>query len=308
MQDVVRDRRENGPFKDFEDFVNRTHGLNKRMLEGLISAGCFDEMGYTRSSLLNVYAQALDAAQHAQKVRESGQLSLFDLDFGSSLAAQSTLAIPKLKELPHSALLAMEREATGLYLSGHPLDAYASALTRYPFTVADLSEADGTGAVSDEMTVTVGGMLTSCKQRPTKSGNGLIGLGVLEGHSGSVELMLFPKVLQACSAQFHDENVVEISGRISIREDRANSILVDSVKSLKDAMQTLYIRLPYLDSEQQNRVRRITHSFPGDTALVLVDTAKKIAKGAPKEWSVNPSESLLRALKAEFGEENVVLK
>ena len=308
MRDVVRDRRENGPFKDFEDFVNRTHGLNKRMLEGLISAGCFDEMGYTRSSLLNVYAQALDAAQHAQKVRESGQLSLFDLDFGSSLAAQSTLAIPKLKELPHSALLAMERDATGLYLSGHPLDAYTNALTRYPFTVADLSEADGTGAVSDEMTVTVGGMLTSCKQRPTKSGNGLIGLGVLEGHSGSVELMLFPKVLQACSAQFHDENVVEISGRISIREDRANSILVDSVKSLKDAMQTLYIRLPYLDGEQQNRVRRITHSFPGDTALVLFDTAKKIAKGAPKEWSVNPSESLLRALKAEFGEENVVLK
>lgn len=308
MRDVVRDRKENGPFKDFEDFVNRTHGLNKRMLEGLISAGCFDEMGYTRSSLLNVYAQALDAAQRAQKTRESGQLSLFDLDFGASITAQSTLAIPKMKELSHSALLAMEREATGLYLSGHPLDAFANVLTRYPFTVADLSEADGTGAVTDEMTVTVGGMLTSCKQRPTKSGNGLIGLGVLEGHSGSVELMLFPKVLQACSAQFYDENVVEITGRISIREDRANSILVDSVKSLKDAMQTLYIRLPYLNNEQQNRVRRITHSFPGGTAMVLYDTAKKLAKGAPKDWSVNPSESLLRALKAEFGEENVILK
>ena len=154
----------------------------------------------------------------------------------------------------------------------------------------------------------LGGMLTNCKQRPTKSGSGLIGLGVLEGHSGTVELMLFPKTLQACSSQFFDENIVEITGRISIREDRANLILVDTLTSLKDAMQTLYIRLPFLDADQQKRVRRITHSYPGSTSIVLYDTAKKIAKGAPKEWSVNPTESLLRALKDEFGEENIVLK
>jgi DNA polymerase-3 subunit alpha len=308
MRDVVQDRNQNGPFKNFEDFVNRTHGLNKRMLEGLISAGCFDEMGYTRSSLLAVYAQALDAAQRAQKTRESGQLSLFDLDGGSEISAQTTLAIPNLKELNHSVLLAKEREATGLYLSGHPLDAFGSALERLPYTVAQLAEADGSGDIQDEILVTVGGMLSQCKQRPTKNGNGLIGLGVLEGHSGTVELMLFPKTLQACSGQFYDENIVEITGRISIREDRANSILVDSLSSLKDAMQTLYIRLPYMDADQQKRVRRVTHAFPGSTAIVLFDTAKKIAKGAPKDWSVNPSESLLRALKAEFGEENVVLK
>ncbi len=308
MRDVVQDRKEKGPFKSFEDFVNRTHGLNKRMLEGLIAAGCFDSMGYTRNSLLAVYAQALDAAQRAQKTRESGQLSLFDLDVGSEMIEQTTLSIPKLPELPHAALLAKEREATGLYLSGHPLDSFGLALERLPYTVQQLSDADGTGEIQDEMLVTVGGMLSSCKQRPTKSGSGLIGLGVLEGHSGTVELMLFPKTLQACSAQFFDENIVEITGRISIREDRANSILVDSLTSLKDAMQTLYIRLPYLDPDQQKRIRRITHSYPGSTSIVLYDTAKKIAKGAPKEWSVNPSESLIRALKAEFGEENVVLK
>jgi DNA polymerase-3 subunit alpha len=308
MRDVVQDRTQNGPFKSFEDFVNRTHGLNKRMLEGLICAGCFDEMGYTRSSLLNVYSQALDVAQKAQKTRESGQLSLFDLDVGQELNAVSSLQIPNTPELPHAALLAKEREATGLYLSGHPLDAYSKALERLPYSVADLAAADGTGTIADDTVVTVGGMLSQCKQRPTKSGNGLIGLGVLEGHSGTVELMLFPKTLQACSGQFYDENIVELSGRISIREDRANSILVDSMQSLKDAMQTLYIRLPYLDAEQQKRVRRLTHAYPGGTAIVLYDTAKRLAKGAPKEWSVNPSESLLNALKAEFGEENVVLK
>lgn len=308
MRDVVADRKEKGPFKSFEDFVNRTHGLNKRMLEGLISAGCFDEMGYTRSSLLAVYAQVLDAAQRAQKTRESGQLSLFDLDGGNEISDETTLAIPSLPELSHSVLLAKEREATGLYLSGHPLDAFTKALERLPYTVAQLTDADGEGTIKDEMPVTVGGMLSSCKQRPTKSGNGLLGLGVLEGHSGSVELMLFPKTLQACSGQFYDENIVEITGRISIREDRANSILVDSLRSLKDSMQKLYIRLKYLDNDQQMRVRRITHAFPGGTSIVLYDTAKKIAKVAPNDWSVNPSESLIRALKTEFGEENVILK
>ncbi|MBR2645184.1 MAG: DNA polymerase III subunit alpha [Clostridia bacterium] len=308
MRDVVRDRKENGPFKSFEDFVNRTPGLNKRMLEGLICAGCFDSMGYTRNSLLSVYAQALDAAQRSQKTRESGQLSLFDLDDSKDAFEQTMLHIPDMPELNHTVLLAKEREATGLYLSGHPLDAFDDVLRKQPYRVLDLAEADGTGEITDDMPVSVAGMLTSCKQRPTKSGNGLLGLGVLEGHAGSVELMLFPKTLQACSGQFHDENVVLIQGRLSIREDRANSILVDSLTPLTTLHQTLYIRLPFLNDEQQKRVRRLTHAFAGRTPIVLFDNSKRIAKGAPKEWSVNATDALLRILKEEFGEENIVLK
>ena len=308
MRDVVEDRTAHGPFTDFNDFLERTPGLNKRMLEGLICAGGFDSMGYTRSSLLAVFSQALDAAQRAQKTRESGQLSLFDLDEGKAAFSGTSVQIPKMPELNHTVLLAKEREATGLYLSGHPLDAYEKALSRCPYTVLELAEADGTGAISDDMQVTVGGMLTSCKQRPTKSGNGLIGLGVLEGHAGSVELMLFPKTLQNAGGQFRDENIVLLSGRLSIREDRVNSILVDSLSPLKEAGQTLYLRFPVLDADVQTRVRQLTHSFPGSTPVVLYDTAKRIAKGAPKDWSVNANESLLRILKEEFGEENVVLK
>ena len=308
MRDVVKDRTQNGPFRDFNDFVERTPGLNKRMLEGLICAGCFDSMGYTRSSLLTVFSQTLEAAQRSQKTRESGQLSLFDLDEGKEAFSDTSVRIPSIPELAHTVLLAKEREATGLYLSGHPLDAYEAALSRCPQTVLELSEADGTGMITDDMLVTVGGMLTSCKQRPTKSGSGLIGLGVLEGHAGSVELMLFPKTLHECAGLFFDENIVQITGRLSIREDRANSILVDSLSPLKTAGQTLYIRLPYLDADQQKRVRRLTHSFQGTTPIVLYDTAKKLAKGAPKDWSVNASDSLLRILRDAFGEENVVLK
>ena len=308
MRDVVKDRAVRGPFRDFNDFLERTPGLNKRMLEGLICAGCFDSMGYTRSSLLAVFSQALDAAQRTQKTRESGQLSLFDFDENKEAFSGVSTTIPKMPELNHTVLLAKEREATGLYLSGHPLDAYEKALARCPYTVLELMEADGTGAIRDDMPVTVGGMLTSCKQRPTKSGSGLIGLGVLEGHAGSVELMLFPKTLNQAGGQFRDENIVLLTGRLSIREDRANSILVDTIAPLKDAGQTLYIRLPYLDAQQQSRVRQIIHSYSGSTPVVLYDSAKRIAKVAPKDWAVNATETLLRTLKDAFGEENVVLK
>ncbi len=159
----------------------------------------------------------------------------------------------------------------------------------------------------DETVVTVGGMLNQCKQRPTKGGNSLLGIGVLEGVAGGVELMLFPRTLQQFSGMFHDENVVLIRGRLSIREDRANSILVDSIEDLGSVGKTLYIRVPSFDQAEQTRLRALTVHYPGGTPVVLVDP-KRIAKGAPRSWNVDPCEPLLAKLKAEYGEMNVVLK
>ena len=204
-------------------------------------------------------------------------------------------------------LLQRERDATGLYLSGHPLDNYADILKKLTYSVEQLAEADGQNGVTDEAVIAVGGMLNQCKQRPTKGGQSLLGLGVLEGITGSVELMLFPKTLLQYSGMFHDENVVLIRGKLSIREDRANSILVDSIEELDTVGKTLYIRLPSLDKEQQTKLRALTVHNPGNTPIVLVDP-KRIAKGAPRSWNVDPSSALLWQLRKEYGEENVVLK
>ena len=307
MQAMVKEREKNGPFRDFQSFVERTEGLNRRMLEGLIAAGCFDSLGYTRNALLLVSEQTIESASRTRKTRETGQLSLFDLGDSQEAFSEVGIQIPRVSELPAKVLLQKEREATGLYLSGHPLDSYAQALSKMQYRVNDLAEADGVRGISDDATVTVVGMLTSCKQRPTKSGNGLLGLGVLEGVTGSVEIMLFPKVLQTCGRLFHDESVVVATGRLSIREDRANSLLIDSLTEPSGVGKTLYIRLPSLEEAQQNRVRKLTSHTPGGTPIVLVDP-KRIAKGAPKNWNVEPTEALLFQLKQAFGEENVVLK
>ncbi|MBR0082029.1 MAG: DNA polymerase III subunit alpha [Clostridia bacterium] len=305
MTQMVSDRAMRGPFHDFLDFVERTNGLNKRMLEALIYAGCFDSMGYTRASLLDVYDTAIDSAAKSRKSHDAGQLSLFD--FGDSEALSgATIQIPRKPELRSNLLLQRERDATGLYLSGHPLDDYAETLRKLPFSVEQIAEADEQSDL-DNRAVTVGGMLNQCKQRPSKGGTSLLGLGVLEGVAGSVELMLFPKTLQQFGGMFHDENVVLIRGRLSIREDRANSILVDAIESLADVGKTLYLKLPSLEKAQLDRVRALTVHYPGGTPIVLVDP-QRVAKGAPKSWNVEACESLIAALRREYGEGNVVLK
>lgn len=307
MKQMVTERAQRGPFKNFMDFVERTGGLNKRMLEALIYAGCFDSMGYTRSSLLSVYEKALDASVKTRKSHETGQFSLFDFDDTSDALMSASITIPKMPEIAANLLLQRERDATGLYLSGHPLDSYADVLKRMPFSVEQLADADGVQGIQDDQYVTVGGMLNQCKQRPTKGGQSLLGIGVLEGIAGSVELMLFPKTLLQVSGLFHDENVVMVKGRLSIREDRANSILVDSIDSLANAGKTLYIKIATLDQESQTKIRSLTVHYPGNTPIVLVDS-KRVAKGAPRSWNVDPNEALIRKLKMEYGEGNVVLK
>lgn len=307
MSQMVSDREIRGTFKSFLDFTERTNGLNKRMLEALIYAGCFDSMGYTRNSLLNIYENALDVATKSRKTRDMGQFSLFDFDDASEALQGASIHIPSLPEMAPRTLLQREREATGLYLSGHPLDNYTEALKRFRCTVEDLAETDGVSGVKDDSNIVVGGMLNQCKQRPSKGGSSLLGLGVLEGVTGSVDLMLFPKTLQAYSGLFHDENIVAVHGRLSVREDRANSILVDSIEDLGAVGKTLYIRVPSLDMAAQTALRSITVHYPGSTPIVLVDP-NRVAKGAPRSWNVDPCESLLGKLKTEYGEDGVVLK
>lgn len=307
MADMVQRRSMDGGFKDFFDFLNRTPLLNKRMLEGLICAGCFDSMGVKRSQLIAVYERALDAAQKGKKNRELGQLSLFDMGGGESMASELNIKLPDTPEFNHKLLLEREREATGLYLSGHPLDDYLGILNGKRYSVLDLMEADNMGPPFDNELVEVGGMLTQCKQRPTKSNNGMMGYAVLEGLTGSVECVIFPKTLIDFSKLFFDTSAVLVKGRLNIRDERTNSLLIEALAPLDLGSKKVYIRIPTFAEDDLKRVRSIISQFSGTVPIVLVD-AKKIAKSAPQNWALRVNESVLALLKAEFGQNNVVFK
>ncbi|MEA5047718.1 MAG: DNA polymerase III subunit alpha [Eubacteriales bacterium] len=307
METMVQERTENGTFSSIFDFCDRVDGLNKRMVEALISAGCFDSMGGKRSQYLGVYERALDASAAAKKARGTGQMSLFDLSGGESLKSEH-IPLPVISELSHQILLAKERESTGLYLSGHPLDNYEAQLKKLRYTIDDLAEADGTGEVKDEETVTVGGLLTQCKQKPTRSGNGIMGYAVLEGITGSVEAVLFPRTLQQIGPLFVDDAAVLARGKLNIREERTNSLLIEELKPLGDANRSVYIRFDTLAEETVSRTCAFLKRYAGETPVVLYDAAKKIGKGVPKEYYVALSDAFLAAAEDRFGKECVKIK
>ena len=307
MEAMVQERAKNGTFTSFFDFCDRVDGLNKRMLEALISAGCFDSMGGKRAQYLAVYERALDASAAAKKARGAGQMSLFDLDGGDALQS-AQIPLPNAPELTHQIMLVKERESTGLYLSGHPLDNYEEQLNRLRYTIDELAEADGTGAIKDEELVTVGGLLTQCKQRPTRSGSGLMGYAVLEGITGSVEAVLFPRTLQQAGHLFVDDAPVLARGKLNIREDRVNSLLIDEIKPLGEANRSLYIRFDSLPDDVMARACAFLKRYPGETPVVLYDAAKKIGKSAPKEYFVAISDAFLAAAEDRFGKDCVKIK
>ena len=307
MSDMVEDRRRNGVFHDFFDFVNRTTGLNKRMLEALICAGCFDTMGAHRSQLLAVYELAMDDAQKTRKMRDAGQYSLFDFD-DAPASNSVTIQLPILPEMDHRILLQKERDATGLYLSGHPLDDYGDILDKLPVRVLELADSDGVQGVLDNSMVTVGGMLNQCKQRPSKNGNCLVGYGTLEGVTGAVEVVIFPKTLQEYGRLFHDDSAVLVRGRLNVREERANSLLVEELQPLDQAGKKLYVRLPAWNDDSSNELRLILRQFPGGTPVVLVDGASRTGRGAPRAWNVRATDALIQALSNRYGKENVIIK
>ena len=307
MEAMVQERTQNGTFSSFFDFCDRVDGLNKRMLEALISAGCFDSMGGKRAQYLAVYERALDASAAVKKARGAGQMSLFDLDGGDSLASEQ-IPLPSVPELSHQIILVKERESTGLYLSGHPLDNYQDQLKTLRYTIDELAEADGTGRVKDEEQVLVGGLLTQCKQKPTRSGSGLMGYAVLEGITGSVEAVLFPRTLQQAGSLFVDDAPVLARGRLNIREDRANSLLIDEIKPLGEVNKTVYIRFESLPESETQRACSFLKRYPGETPVVLYDAAKKLGKGVPKEYYVAVTDAFLAAAEDRFGKECIKLK
>ena len=304
MQQMVRERERAGAFRDFFDFVDRSEGLNKRALEGLIYAGGFDGMKVRRAQLLAVYERALESAAQTKKMRDQGQISLFDLGGAAPAFEGVSIQLPDIQELSHQTILEKEREAIGVYISGHPLDDYEGVLSAMEYSVLDLQEADGSQAPRDNDRVRTGGLLTQVERKPTRAGNSLMGYAVLEGVTGTVELVLFPRTLTQYAHLFYPARAVMITGKLNMRENQKNSILVDEMTALEEVMPTLYLRYDELTKELYTETVALLSRYPGNVPVVLCEQGN-CGKRLPKEYAVNLTESFLVAVRAFLGAQNV---
>ena len=316
---LLTEREKGGSFTDFMDFCDRMfdQDLNRRVVESLIKSGAFDRMGCRRSQLMQVYGQVLDGIAASRKRNVEGQLDLFGFGGGEqeTVAALPALNLPDLPEYTPQELMSMEKETTGLYLSGHPMDQYRE-MARQKGAVpigsilTDFDREDGPREYRDNQRVSIAGVISTYKTRTTRN-NTLMAYVNLEDDTGGMELLCFSRVLEESGNYIRENNAVLATGKISVRDEKEPQRMVDSIRPLGDPgdapvqhQQTLYLRLPSREDPRLRKVRLALSFFPGESQVVLyfADCKKRVGS----RCQIHPA--LLEDLRTRLGEENVVLK
>ena len=317
MNAMLEERVKHGPFTDFMDFCDRMfdHDLNRRVLESLIKAGAFDRMGCRRSQLMQVFGQVLDGIAASRKRNVEGQMDLFGFGGGEGESTPlPALHLPDIPEYTPQELMTMEKEVTGLYLTGHPMDAYREiARKKGAVTIGsilnDFDGEEGPQRFRDGERVTVAGVIATYKTRTTRS-NTLMAYVNLEDDTASMELICFSRVLGESGGYIRENNAVLVTGRISVRDEKEPQIMVDTIVPLnqneapQEKESRLYIRMPSRQDPRMRKVQLVLSFFPGEGQAVLYFEDTKKRYGA--RCLIHPA--LIQDLKERLGEENVVVK
>ena len=325
IQAVMRDRAEKGPFTSLYDFCDRMadSDINKRAVENLIRSGAFDSLGARRSQLIQVYESVMDAVADSHRQNLEGQMDFFSMAAGpDSKSAVKEIPLPNIDEYTPEQLMLMEKETTGLYLSGHPMDQYRDAVRRLGAPtigsiLADFAQEGGPTRFADDQRVTICGIVTSSKTKTTKN-NSLMAYVTVEDDTASMELLCFARVLESCGAYLKENQAVVVKGRLSVRDEKAPQLLCDSAYPLGGAEppspagkrvqavpgQVLYLKFPSLDHPSVRHMKLVFQMFPGTTAvkMVMADTRKVYGTHAVLH------EALLQEARETLGDENVVVK
>lgn len=319
---LLAERDRGGAFTDFMDFCDRMFDLdlNRRVVEGLIRCGAFDKMGCRRSQLIEVFGQVLDSLAASRKRNLEGQLDLFGgLRAGENEPhSRPALALPDIPEYSPQELMAMERETTGLYLTGHPMDQYRELARRQGAVtigsvMADFAGEEGPERYRDGQKISLAGVISSYRTRTTKN-NTLMAYVNLEDGTGSIELLCFSRVLEESGAYIRENSAILASGRISVRDEKDPQLMVDAIAPLSQAAgekpagfggdKRLWLRLPSREDPRMRKLKLVLSMFPGEEQVVLYFEDVKKRVGA--RCQLHPA--LLEDLRERLGEANVVLK
>ena len=321
IQKVMQARVDGGPFLGLEDFCSRMYGtdLNKRALENLIKCGACDCFGLKRSQLLAIYDAVMESVAASRRKNVEGQMGLFGMLEGED-APVSNVHVPDIPELTAQERMAMERETTGLYLTGHPMDDYREQLRAahvVPIGRIMQSFEEKDGVYQDEQVVSVAGIVQAARMKTTRH-QSMMAYVTLEDNTGSMELLVFSNTLGQYGSLIHEGAAIVVSGRISIREDKDPQMVANCVWKIDDAAaaaqdrpanafgqyQTLYLRVARTGQKGEEKILPILRMFPGrmKTVIYYADT------GVRRGGTCGPEACMLEELRGLLGEKNVVLK
>ena len=320
IRSMAARRAEGGPFKSLEDFLQRMGEgeLNKRAVENFIKCGAMDCFGYHRSELLAVYDQMMESVAHSRKKNLEGQLGLFAMLDEDDAAA--SIQIPKLKELNRADLMAMEKETTGIYISGHPMDDYRTYLKNTRVVpIGELMEEDN--KYQDDQIISVAGIVQSAKMKTTRN-NSMMAYITVEDDTAAIEMLAFSNVLNQFGGYLRENSPVVVTGRLSTRDEKEPQIVINRARPISDFADpevqaeaqprkqdipkqgTLYLKIGSEADRVYRKVKAILNMFPGDSNVVLYFADTKVRRGT----RCSLAESMVRELKSVLGDGNVVIK
>jgi len=296
IQNMIATRDEQGPFKSLVDLCTRVDMrlVNKRVIESLIKCGAFDSFGAKRSQLLAVLERAVDMAAVSQRDKASGQIGLFGEE---TLSAAAEVNLPDIPEIPKDQILVMEKEITGFYVTGHPLDAYRDKMNSCT-PIGELVS----GTYTDGKNVQVAGLISAAKRITTKNGDMMCFIA-LEDFTDQIEVVVFPRVFDKFSNMLLPDMAVKVSGRLSVN-DESVKILADTIRSLDDPVSRevrIKISKPQENGEIFGQLKDVLQQNAGSVVvyLHLIDSRRVIK--TEKQFWIEPSTQAVEALESIIG-------
>ena len=326
IESMVRER-ENGPFTSFVGFYNRleTNELNRRAVENLIRSGAMDCLGKSRKSMMLAIEIVSKAVEKEKKDSIEGQISFLDLDETGAADKYTDEMVEDMGEYSQDEILKGEKESTGLYFSSHPLRAYSRFVEQngLPNVAAVLSR----GEELDGKTVTMLCEIESVRTKVTRN-NETMAFVNIEDMSATMEMLVFPKVLTQYSAVIRENNILVLTGRISMREEEEPKFLLSDARSVeeytgrspeaapvsqpapseREKKKTVYLRFTGKDDARIERVTALLRLFSGQIPVHFYYSDTKQQVIVPQSLFADDSEGLKNRLCRVLGEENVVYK
>ncbi|AVK48774.1 DNA-directed DNA polymerase [Clostridium beijerinckii] len=322
---IVKAREEKGKFESLVDFINKMDpsSINKRAVECLIKAGALDDFDVFRSKMLAVHEKLIDNISSDKRRNIDGQISLF----ASEELKNPEVNYPNIKEFTKRNLLAMEKEMTGLYITGHPLDDYAQSLKMQTTneiskiflvqeTLDDSLESDmgeinmfnRQDALQDNDRVILGGILASVNQKVTRN-NSIMAFLKLEDLTGTIEVIVFPKTLEKVKELCVTDSLVIVKGRLSLKEDEPPKLICESIEPLEKVNTSkVYLRVDdkVAATVLSKKLKELLiKEYIGDTPIYIFESKGKQKFRVPRDRWISLDSDVMNLLRQTLGDENV---
>lgn len=318
IDEVVKER-ENGEFTDLLDFCKRMQEghFNRRAVESLIRCGAMDCFEGNRRMMLRALPALLTNLENYRQNTRYGQVGFFDL--GNADSMPFDFEMPDVDEFPKAELLKMEKEMTGLYLSGHPMDKYTERCRAlgYVSTIELIdAENDEMSVYKDKSSVRICGIITHITVKQTRNGSKMAFV-TIEDLYGFAEVIVFSNTFERYTDLIYDGSIISVSGNLSLEEQKGAKIIAREIalppsenerqpdKSKKRKL-GLFLRFDSKDDERIALTKRVTDIFDGAVPLYYYYVDSGRYELQPRESFVDVNDTELNELRRILGRENVV--